>query len=166
MTTKVYDNGNNSNLLVEGNKVGIDTADNIKTRGYAHFRNKSALKLAANILLAIEDGISGRDVDVTAWLYEQLAQRNAKAIPVATKSMLPPAQGFTALSPQAQDIVKYIRKAGSISARDAVNDLGITSSVLTRRLTDIERAGFKVVRTRKVHGVTQKRYTRYTLEEN
>ncbi len=166
MTTKVYDNGNCSNLLVEGCAVSIDTATAIGTDGYAYFTNDNALDLAANLLLAIEDGIGCDDVDVTEWLSEQLAQRNAKAIPVATKSMLPTPQGFTALTPQAQDIVKYIRKAGSISARDAVNDLGITSSVLTRRLTDIERSGFTVVRTRKVHGVTQKKYTRYTLEES
>lgn len=63
----------------------------------------------------------------------------------------------------ARKIVAYMQKNGSISARAAAADLDITSASLTRRLTDIEEMGIPIIRERRVHPVTGKRYTRYKL---
>ncbi|WP_339771467.1 helix-turn-helix domain-containing protein [uncultured Pseudosulfitobacter sp.] len=65
----------------------------------------------------------------------------------------------------AKTIVAYMEKNGSISARAAAADLDITSASLTRRLTDIEDAGIPIKRERRVHPVTGKRYTRYSLDD-
>lgn len=67
------------------------------------------------------------------------------------------------LSPQAATIHNHIRRTGSITARDAMADYGITSATLARRMCDLEVAGFRVVRERKEHPITGKRYTRYVL---
>lgn len=71
--------------------------------------------------------------------------------------------GYAGLTDQARQVLQHIRRAGSISAREAMNDYGITSATLARRVCDIEEAGFSVRRDRKVHPITGKRYTRYAL---
>jgi DNA-binding MarR family transcriptional regulator len=71
--------------------------------------------------------------------------------------------GYLALSAQAQTVLQYMRRAGTISARDAMADLDMTSATLSRRICDIEQEGFKVMRERRQHPVTGKRYTRYSL---
>ena len=68
------------------------------------------------------------------------------------------------LSPLARKVVNHILAAGSISAREAMADLGITSASLTRRLTDIEKAGIPVTRERRTHPITGKQYTRYSFD--
>ena len=67
------------------------------------------------------------------------------------------------LTPLARKIVSHLIKAGSLSAREASNDYGITSSSLTRRLTDIEQAGIAIKREHKNHPVHGRKYTRYSL---
>ena len=63
-------------------------------------------------------------------------------------------------------VLGYIIKNGSISAREALLDLDITSASLTRRICDLEEKGVAIVRTQKKHPVTGKRYTRYTVAES
>lgn len=67
------------------------------------------------------------------------------------------------LSPQARTIYDHIQKAGSISAREAMADYGITSATLARRICDIEAAGFVVNRDTREHPIHKRKYTRYSL---
>lgn len=73
------------------------------------------------------------------------------------------------LTPLAQRIVSFAEgNGGTISAREALLDLDITSSSLTRRITEIELFGrpgyhYEVERERKVNSATRKRYTRYRI---
>lgn len=67
------------------------------------------------------------------------------------------------LSPLAKKIFRHMEKAGSISAREAMADMGITSATLTRRLTDMEQAGIKIKREQRIHPVTNRKFTRYSL---
>jgi hypothetical protein len=62
---------------------------------------------------------------------------------------------------QTQQILKHLRKAGSISQREAIIDHSIQS--LTRRITDLRDAGFNIESHWKKHPVTGQYYTRYTL---
>ena len=75
-----------------------------------------------------------------------------------------PARQLSNLSPQAQLIYRHMQRAGSISARDAMDDHGITSAALSRRICDIEAEGFGIDRERRIHPITEKSYTRYTLK--
>jgi DNA-binding MarR family transcriptional regulator len=71
--------------------------------------------------------------------------------------------GYLALSAQAQTVLQYMRRVGSISARDAMADLDMTSATLSRRICDIEEEGFSIKRERRINQITGKRYTRYSL---
>jgi hypothetical protein len=62
---------------------------------------------------------------------------------------------------QTQVLLKHLRKAGSISQREAIMDHSIQS--LTRRITDLRIAGFNIQADWKEHPVTGQRYMRYTL---
>lgn len=67
------------------------------------------------------------------------------------------------LSPQARTIYDHIKKAGSISAREAMSDYGITSATLARRICDIEEAGIPVLRETREHPIHKRKYTRYSF---
>jgi 16S rRNA A1518/A1519 N6-dimethyltransferase RsmA/KsgA/DIM1 with predicted DNA glycosylase/AP lyase activity len=67
------------------------------------------------------------------------------------------------LSPQARVIFDHLVKTGSISAREALLDLGIGGNALTRRIKDLKEAGFTIEHERRVHPATNQRYTRYVL---
>ncbi|MGH0000085.1 helix-turn-helix domain-containing protein [Pseudovibrio ascidiaceicola] len=69
------------------------------------------------------------------------------------------------LSPLCLTLLKHIHTSGSISAREAMDDYGITSASLARRMCDLEDAGYNVVRDRRIHPITHQRYTRYSLIE-
>jgi hypothetical protein len=68
-----------------------------------------------------------------------------------------------ALSPQARKIYDHMKSAGSISAREAMADYGITSATLARRVCDIEEQGFLVERETRDHPIHKRRYTRYSV---
>lgn len=70
------------------------------------------------------------------------------------------------LSPLCRTIFAHMERAGSISAREAMADYGITSATLTRRICDLEAAGIGIRRIRRVHPVTGRRYTRYALRRD
>lgn len=71
-----------------------------------------------------------------------------------------------ALTPLARKVVDHLLKVGSVSAREAIFDLDITSASLSRRMTEIIRAGLPIKRERKKHPITGKPYTDYKLETN
>lgn len=77
----------------------------------------------------------------------------------------PSKPSYMSLTQQGQLILQHIRRAGSISAREAMDDYGITSATLARRICDIEQAGYDLTRKRKVHPITGKSYTRYSVVE-
>lgn len=96
--------------------------------------------------------------------YRLLAETNAKAVPVATKSMKPaPQRQLSNLAPLAIKVFQHMQRAGSISAREAMSDHGITSASLARRICDIEAEGFAITRDRRIHPLTKQAYTRYSL---
>ena len=65
------------------------------------------------------------------------------------------------LSPQAQTVFNHMCTAGSITQREAILDHSVQS--LTRRITEIQDAGYRVSREDKRHPVTDQRYARYTI---
>jgi len=67
------------------------------------------------------------------------------------------------LSPLCRTIIAHLERTGSISAREAMADYGITSATLSRRILDIKGAGFKISHVQRKHPVTGRRYTRYVL---
>jgi DNA-binding MarR family transcriptional regulator len=69
------------------------------------------------------------------------------------------------LTPQARRLYVYMTRTGSISAREALLDLDITSATLSRRICDLEEQGYRITREHKKHPMTGKRYTRYALTE-
>lgn len=70
---------------------------------------------------------------------------------------------YAMLTPLAKKIYQHMKRAGSISAREAMADHGITSASLARRICDLEDAGIKVERDRRIHPLTRQSYTRYAL---
>ena len=66
-------------------------------------------------------------------------------------------------APLTKAIFAHIEQAGSISAREAMADYGITSATLSRRICDMEEAGIKIARERKKHPITGRLYTRYSF---
>ena len=67
------------------------------------------------------------------------------------------------MTPLTKKVFDHIETAGSVSAREAMVDLGITSASLARRICDLEEAGYEIVRERRNHPVTNQRYTRYSI---
>lgn len=64
---------------------------------------------------------------------------------------------------QHMKILKHLRKAGSITVREALIEYSIQS--LTKRISELRQDGFNIAGTVKTHPVTKQTYTRYTLEE-
>ncbi len=144
-------------------------------RGVSYLSNEDAVALACHILTSLVHTV---DPDViTAYaqsLVDDVAVDNSgveltlargvdKSETIEGEAAPEPARKYTNLSPQAQLIYKHMQNAGSISARDAFTDHGITSAVLSRRITDIVREGFAVTRERRKHPLTDRLYTRYSL---
>lgn len=67
------------------------------------------------------------------------------------------------VTPLARKVLAHIESAGSISAREAMIDLGITGNSLSRRLTELEDNGIKIIRKKKKHPITGQPFTRYSL---
>jgi predicted transcriptional regulator len=66
--------------------------------------------------------------------------------------------------PQAMAVFKAMQNNDfSITAREAMLDLDMTSATLSRRICDLEEAGVEIVRERKVNPVSRKKYTRYWI---
>ena len=116
-------------------------------------------------LFHMKDGDTGEEQVVA------LSPEDARAVAKLILSACPEprveepkkATGYTSLTPLAKKVYQHMQRAGSISAREAMNDYGITSASLARRICDIEEAGFKVKRERREHPLTGQNYTRYKL---
>jgi len=69
------------------------------------------------------------------------------------------------LAPQAHKLLTYMDrvKEDGVSAREAMFDLDMTSATLSRRVVDLEDAGWIIFHNRLRHPVSGKRYTRYIL---
>lgn len=61
-------------------------------------------------------------------------------------------------------IMKHLRKAGSITVREAIVEYSIQS--LTKRINELRDAGNDIVSVVKFHPMTGQKYVRYYLEEN
>lgn len=68
---------------------------------------------------------------------------------------------FASLTPQSQVVLRHLDNAGTITQREALLDHSVQS--LTRRITEIRDAGFKVLGMWKKHPLTNQRYMRYSL---
>lgn len=123
---------------------------------YVHFYMTYATGKTVSVFLA-PAALEQLDEAINAHLAEF-----RKPVPAPEKTT--PAS-YSALSDQAKLVYRHMERAGSISARDAMDDHGMTSATLARRICDIEAEGFKVWRDRRVHPMTGKRYTRYSLME-
>jgi len=66
-----------------------------------------------------------------------------------------------ALTPQARKVLQHLSDTGTITQREALLDHSVQS--LTRRVTEIRDAGFKVEGKWRTHPVTGQRYMRYTF---
>lgn len=64
---------------------------------------------------------------------------------------------------QHDQILKHLKKAGSITVREAMVEYSIQS--LTKRISELRDRGHNIVSTVKHHPVSDQTYTRYTLEE-
>ena len=65
------------------------------------------------------------------------------------------------LTPQANTILLHLRRAGSITQREAILDHSVQS--LTRRITELNVKGYPTVREDKNHPITGQRYAKYSL---
>lgn len=138
----------------DGFHHGFVRLDNVGEAHGAWVHGRSMMDMAKSVIEAFAED----DEEIIAF-----AQRLIDARTPAADTKIP--GGYTALSDQARTVLQYMRRAGSISARDAMSDLDMTSATLSRRICDIEEEGFRVNRERRVHQVTGKRYTRYSLAD-
>lgn len=60
-------------------------------------------------------------------------------------------------------IIKHLRKAGSITVREALVEYSISS--LTKRIQELRENGYDIVSVTKHHPVTGQRYVRYRFAE-
>jgi hypothetical protein len=65
------------------------------------------------------------------------------------------------LTPQSRVVLTHLRNTGTITQREALMDHSVQS--LTRRITEIRDAGYKVIGNWKKHPLTGQRYMRYSL---
>lgn len=63
---------------------------------------------------------------------------------------------------QNQIILKHLKKAKSISQREAIVDYSIQS--LSKRISELRSLGHNIVTKHKKHPITGQRYARYFLE--
>jgi hypothetical protein len=62
---------------------------------------------------------------------------------------------------QNEKILQHLRKARSISQREALIDHGIQS--LTKRISELREMGYNIVTKHKKHPITGQRYARYVM---
>lgn len=63
------------------------------------------------------------------------------------------------LCPQAQNLLKHLKKHKSVTQRSALIDLNIMA--LPRRIADLRQAGHKITTTFHINKFTNQRYGRY-----
>ncbi len=65
------------------------------------------------------------------------------------------------LTPRARQVLDYLQTKGDASAREAMLDLDINSGSLTRRITELRDAGYRITDENRRHPVSGRRYKRY-----
>ena len=115
-----------------------------------------------------EDYANTKWVDLNLPQTKQLiaflqAQVDTMELPVLHEEPAQVTPNYATLSDQAKTVWQHMKRTGSISAREAFADHGITSATLARRVCDIEENGYKIERERRVHPLSGRRYTRYKL---
>jgi len=72
---------------------------------------------------------------------------------------------LSAASPQAFKVLLMMeRNDFSITAREAMMDLDMTSATLSRRICDLEDLGVRITREQRKNPMSGKRYTRYFFD--
>lgn len=126
-----------------------------------------ALSLAATLIAKAQTSVD--PADMREYVAALMTDTNARSLPEFVrppkKTTPTDRRSFSALPPLSRTVYLHMKRAGSISARDAMADHGITSASLARRICDIEAEGFEIKRDRRVHPLTQRPYTRYTLAD-
>jgi hypothetical protein len=62
-------------------------------------------------------------------------------------------------------VLLHIRKLGSISIREAMDDYSMSGGSLTKYISILKREGNDIVKVWKIHPLTGKRYARYYARE-
>lgn len=83
-----------------------------------------------------------------------------RTVSLATRSLRPSVAGLT---PLAKEVLAYLRKAGHVTTATAMLDLGISGGSLTRRIVDLQTAGFKISKVRARNPKSDRLYTIYYL---
>ena len=70
---------------------------------------------------------------------------------------------FASITPQAAIVLSHLKRAGSITQREAIMDHSVQS--LTRRITELRSAGYAITDEWRKHPLTKQRYKRYALSK-
>lgn len=135
-----------------------DKGDNLTVYSigrYVHFDTVMADGTAASVVLDIDQL---KQLDEALDAHVEAYEEKPEPAPVEPRE-----PRYANLSDQSKVVYRHMDRAGSISAREAMNDYGMTSATLARRICDIEEEGFEIWRERRVHPMTGQRYTRYSL---
>lgn len=62
-----------------------------------------------------------------------------------------------------QKLVTHLKKTGSISHREAMDDYQMSGGALTKYISTLRMSGYKIVSMKKKHPITGQEYTRYVL---
>lgn len=65
------------------------------------------------------------------------------------------------ITPQAAVVLSHLKRTGTITQREALMDHSVQS--LTRRITELRSAGYKISDEWKNHPITKQRYKRYMM---
>jgi hypothetical protein len=60
-------------------------------------------------------------------------------------------------------LVKHLKKTGSISHREAMDDYQMSGGALTKYISNLRKDGYKITSLKKTHPITGQEYTRYVL---
>ena len=67
------------------------------------------------------------------------------------------------LSPQNLTVLRHQKRTGSITQREALMDHSVQS--LTKRISELRQAGYKIIKEQKRHPITGQRYARYEFAQ-
>lgn len=62
-----------------------------------------------------------------------------------------------------QKVYAHLKKVGSISHREAMDDYQMSGGALTKYISMLRQSGYKIASKKKTHPITGQEYTRYVL---
>lgn len=62
-----------------------------------------------------------------------------------------------------QKLVTHLKKTGSISHREAMDDYQMSGGALTKYISTLRQSGYKITSLKKTHPITGQEYTRYVM---